>query len=105
GLFPPLRGWSVPVPDGRRELGGRDETENSVDHVSVERAQRRDVERADPLSIALLEGLKDREQSGFRLARPGRCDDEQLRTQLDLANRLGLHLVHFRDPGTIQQLT
>src|SRR5206468_6923149 len=67
GLFPPLRRWSVPVPDGRRELGGRDETENSVDHVSVERAQRRDVERADPLSIALLEGLKDREQSGFRL--------------------------------------
>src|SRR2546426_7574145 len=80
GLFPPLRGWSVPVPDGRRELGGRDETENSVDHVSVERAKRRDVKGANPPSIARPERLKDRKQSGFRLARTRWCDDEEVRT-------------------------
>src|SRR6266581_4185457 len=105
GLFPALRRWSVPMPYGRHELGRRDEAENSVDEISVECAKRRDVEGANPLSIARPERLKDRKQSGFRLPRPGRCDDEQLRTRPDLANRLGLHLVHFRDPSAIEQLT
>ena len=38
GLFPTLRGWSVPVPHGRRELGGRDEAENSVDEIPMRAA-------------------------------------------------------------------
>src|SRR5438093_8573615 len=63
GLFPPLRSWSVPVPDGRRELGGRDEAENSVDHVSVERAKRRDVKGANPPLIARPERLKEDRKS------------------------------------------
>src|SRR3989454_1711104 len=104
GLFPALRRWSVPMPYGRRELGGRDEAEHSVDEISVECAKRRYVEGANPLSIARPERLEDREQSGFCLARTGRCDDEELGTRLDIANRLGLHLVHFRDAGAMEQL-
>ena len=92
------------MPHGRRELGGRDEAENPVDEISVERAQRRDIQGADPLSIAGPECFKDRKQSGFRLAGPGRCDDEKLRTRLDLEDRLGLHLIHFRDASPMKQL-
>src|SRR2546425_8225689 len=42
GLFPAVRGGRVPVPHRRRGLGGRDQAENSVDEISVERAKRRD---------------------------------------------------------------
>ena len=92
------------MPYGRHELGRRDEAENSVDEISVESAKRRDVEGANPLSIARPECLEDREQSGFCLARTGRCDDEKLRTRLDLEGRLGLHLIHFRDASPMKQL-
>src|SRR3989454_6360371 len=83
GLFPPLRRWSVPMPHGRRELGGPDEAENSVDHVSVERAKRGDVEGANSFSVARPECLEDGKQSGFRLARTGWCDDQHAKPVLD----------------------
>ena len=69
---------------GGGEVRGRDEALDAVNQIPVEGSERRDVESPDATPIARSQRLENREQSGLSLPRPGRCDDEKVRTRPNL---------------------